>query len=227
MRSTSRLRRATTGVGSLVTLIVLAVGVPFALSRLAGWPLPSARSIASRHHARPVAQRDLGLDTDQGTRSRGVVRLGADRRIDPGRVDRVGTRNCGAAAAIRRDRAARDVQADRVGRVARQQRPRPERGTPRDREAAGSSGHASRLGGDAGSVPLACGHARARERNQLEPPQRRRPTPSCATTLSGDSRRNTSATRCVGARSSSSTSERASPTAARSRIRNSSFRAGC
>jgi DNA-binding SARP family transcriptional activator len=42
MRSTSRLRRATTGVGSLVTLIALAVGVPFALSRLAGWPLPSA-----------------------------------------------------------------------------------------------------------------------------------------------------------------------------------------
>ena len=42
MRSTSLLRRATTGVGSLVTLVVLAVGVPLALSRLAGWPLPSA-----------------------------------------------------------------------------------------------------------------------------------------------------------------------------------------
>ncbi|HEY5172180.1 MAG TPA: hypothetical protein VIK54_10680, partial [Acidimicrobiia bacterium] len=41
MRSTSRLRRATAGVGSLVTLIALAVGVPFALSTLAGWPLPS------------------------------------------------------------------------------------------------------------------------------------------------------------------------------------------
>src|SRR6202030_739978 len=38
----SLLRRATTGIGSFVTLIALAAGVPLALSRLAGWPLPTA-----------------------------------------------------------------------------------------------------------------------------------------------------------------------------------------
>ena len=84
--------------------------------------------------------------------------MGADRRLDPRRVDRVGTRNCGAAAAVRGGRAARDVQADRVGRAAPQQRPRPERSTPRERKAADSSGHASRLGRDAGGVPPACRH---------------------------------------------------------------------
>src|SRR4029077_17965835 len=42
MRSTSFLRRTTAGLASLVTLIAVAVGVPLALSRLAGWPLPAA-----------------------------------------------------------------------------------------------------------------------------------------------------------------------------------------
>jgi DNA-binding SARP family transcriptional activator len=41
-RSTSFLRHTAAGVTSLVTLIALAVGVPLALSRLAGWPLPAA-----------------------------------------------------------------------------------------------------------------------------------------------------------------------------------------
>src|SRR5258705_13593678 len=40
MQPTALLRRITTGLACLVTLVVLAAGVPIALWRLAGWPLP-------------------------------------------------------------------------------------------------------------------------------------------------------------------------------------------
>jgi DNA-binding SARP family transcriptional activator len=61
MRSIARLRRIATGVASLVTLVVLAAGVPIALWKLAGSPLPS--SLPSLHDLAQTLSRNQISDS--------------------------------------------------------------------------------------------------------------------------------------------------------------------